>query len=221
MDTRETDARGRLALLAEAPDTDAVRRIYDDWAPTYDLHDVAGLLGYPSPARVAERVADLVPPRADVLDVACGTGLVGAELAPRGFVSVDGLDLSPGMVRVARRRRVYHDLGPADLRHGVPGASGKFGVVTCVGAFAPGHLGPPALTGFLRVLRTDGFVVAAIAEDTWAAGEFAAAVDRLVEGGFAEPVDGPGGSVGDGPGRLLVLRAREVPGPGRSVAWRS
>lgn len=221
MDTRDTDARARLAQLAEAPDTAAVRRVYDEWATTYDLEDVAALLGYPAPERVAERVADLVPAHTDVLDAACGTGLLGAALAARGFGSVDGLDLSPAMVRVARRRRVYHDIGPADLRHGVPGASGKFGVVTCVGGFAPGHLGPGALTGFLRVLRTDGLLVAAIAEDAWAGGDHAAAVDRLVDGGFAEPVDGPGGSVGDGPGRLLVLQAREVPGPGRSVAWRS
>jgi hypothetical protein len=125
------------------------------------------------------------------------------------------------MVLVARGRRVYHDVGPADLRHGVPGASGKFGVVTCVGGLAPGHLGPAAFAGFLRVLRTDGYLVAAISEDAWAAGDYAATVDRLVEGGFAEPVDGAAGGLGDGPGRLLVLRACEVPGPGRSVAWRS
>lgn len=38
-----------------------------------------------------------------VLDLACGTGKVGAELARRGYPRVFGVDLSEGMVRVARR----------------------------------------------------------------------------------------------------------------------
>jgi predicted TPR repeat methyltransferase len=212
-----TDAAARLALLADATDPATVRAIYDDWAPTYDDEDVAALLGQPSPVRVAECLAALVGPDTDVLDAACGTGLVGAALASRGFGSVDGLDLSPGMVRRARRLRVYHDLGPADLRDGVPGAAEKFGAVTCAGGMAPGHLGPAALTGFLRVLRPGGVIVAALAEDTWRLG-YAAAVDRLVADGRAQVVAGADGPDGDGPGRLLVLAAREVPRPGRSVA---
>jgi predicted TPR repeat methyltransferase len=128
VDTRGTDAdedaadaASRVALLATGPDTAAVRHIYDQWAATYDEEDVAALMGYPAPARVADRVAELVGPETDILDAGCGTGLLGAALAPYGFRSIDGLDLSPGMLRVARRRRVYHDLGPADLRFGVPG----------------------------------------------------------------------------------------------------
>lgn len=227
MDTRGTDAdaAARLAELAAAPDTAAVRGIYDSWAPTYDGEDVADLMGHLSPERVADRVAETVGPGADVLDAACGTGRVGAALAARGFRSIDGLDLSPGMISIARRRRVYHDLGPADLRGDVPGASAKFGVVTCVGGLAAGHLGPAALTGFLRVLQTGGVLVATIAEDAWTAGGYEDAVARLVEGGFARSPAGTDAAclaeAGDGPGRLLVLQAREVPGPGRSVAWTS
>jgi len=37
--------------------------------------------------------------------------------------------------------------------------------------------------------------------------------------GYAHVVEVAEGSDGDGPGRLLVLEAREVPGPGRSVIW--
>jgi hypothetical protein len=72
-------------------------------------------------------------------------------------------------------------------------------------------------------VSTGGLLVAAIAEDAWSSGGFERAVARLVEGGIARPIDGAGadGPAAEGPGRLLVLRAREVPGPGRSVAWDS
>ncbi|MGQ9732167.1 MAG: class I SAM-dependent DNA methyltransferase [Candidatus Zipacnadales bacterium] len=39
------------------------------------------------------------------LDLACGTGMVGAELARRGIPRVFGIDISEGMVRVALQKR--------------------------------------------------------------------------------------------------------------------
>lgn len=196
----------RLAALLGAGDVEETRRLYDDWAPTYDGEEVAALLGCAGPERVAARVADLVGPHADVLDAACGTGLVGVALAARGFRSVDGLDVSRGMIRQARRHRVYHDLGPADLRHGVPGARAKFGVVACVGALVPGHLGPAALTGLVRAVAPGGYVVAAIPEDTWTGAGYDAQVASLAEQGFARPAAGTDAPDPDGPGRLLVLQ---------------
>ncbi|EKV27387.1 hypothetical protein C882_1889 [Caenispirillum salinarum AK4] len=60
-------------------------------------------------ARVAE--AKVSP----VLDAGCGTGLVGVELATRGFPVVDGLDISPEMLGEARAKGVYRDLVEADM----------------------------------------------------------------------------------------------------------
>ena len=141
------------------------RAVYDDWAATYDA-DVAGPAGddYPLPGIVAEVVARLAEPAADVLDAACGTGLVGAALAGRGFTSVDGLDISPRMVSRARARGAYHDLGPADLSQRVPGAGDKFGVVTCVNAFEPGHLPRSALVEFARVVHRGGHIVLTVGD---------------------------------------------------------
>ncbi|WP_433787918.1 class I SAM-dependent DNA methyltransferase [Actinomycetospora sp. CA-101289] len=216
MGTPETadtaDAAARLAQITAATDVAEVRRLYDDWAATYEDVDVAGLMGHPDASRVADVVTEIAGPGADVLDAACGTGLVGAELAERGFTSIDGLDLSPGMIHRARRRRVYHDLGPADLRDGVPGASAKFDVVTCRGGFAPGHLGPRALTGFARVVRVGGVLVAAVDDATWAAHGYAEAVDRLRAQGLVRPVER------SDPG-LLVLEVRGDVPASRSVPW--
>ncbi len=135
-------------------------RVYDAWAATYD-DDLAGPEGddYPLPGIVADVVARLTDPTTDVLDAACGTGLVGAALARHGFTSVDGLDVSPRMLSRARARHAYHDLGPADLGQRLPGAGDKFGVVTCVNAFEPGHLPRSALVEFARVVHRGGHMV--------------------------------------------------------------
>ena len=144
-----------------ATSSDEVRAVYDAWAPTYDADHADD----PVPDLVADRVADLVPPSTDVLDAPCGTGRVGAALARHGFTSIDGLDLSPRMVALARRRRVHHDLGPADLSRRLPGAADKFGVVTCVGGLVPGHLPASALAEFARVVRPGGLIVCGVLDE--------------------------------------------------------
>lgn len=49
-----------------------------------------------------------------VLDVACGTGLVGAELRSRARVSLVGIDQSPQMLAAARAR--FAALGPDEVQ---------------------------------------------------------------------------------------------------------
>jgi predicted TPR repeat methyltransferase len=189
---------------------DEARELYDAWAPTYDDHDVSEAMGYAPPERVAERVASLVPSDADVLDAGCGTGLVGMALADRGFRSVDGLDLSPAMVARARKRRVYHDLGPADLTARLPGASDKFTVLTCVGALQPGHLGPSALTEFVRVVVRGGYILATVGEREWTESDYAAHIARLAAHGLARVLDESDHPLDGGPGHLLVLEVQRA-----------
>jgi SAM-dependent methyltransferase len=61
-------------------------------------------------------VADLVRPRARVLDAGCGTGRVAVELARRGHV-VTGVDSDASMLEVARRHADvrWHDADLAAL----------------------------------------------------------------------------------------------------------
>ncbi|WP_051085995.1 class I SAM-dependent DNA methyltransferase [Actinomycetospora chiangmaiensis] len=170
----ETQQGGRKAehfgaRARAATDASEAREVYDEWAPTYD-EDLGGPHGddYPLPGIVADVVARLDEPETDVLDAACGTGLVGAALARHGFTSVDGLDVSPRMIAHARHRRVYHDLGPADLTQRLPGAPDKFGVVTCVNALEPGHLPASALVEFARVVHRGGHIVLTVHTEGWA-----------------------------------------------------
>jgi predicted TPR repeat methyltransferase len=189
---------------------DEARELYDAWAPSYDDHDVSEAMGYAPPERMAERVAGLVPSDADVLDAGCGTGLVGVALADRGFRSVDGLDLSPGMVARARKRRAYHDLGPADLTARLPGASDKFTVLTCAGALQPGHLGPSALTEFVRVVVRGGYILATVGEREWTDSDYEANVARLAAHGLARVLDESDRPLDGAPGYLLVLEVQRA-----------
>jgi SAM-dependent methyltransferase len=51
----------------------------------------------------------------EVADLGCGTGRTGAWLAARGVDAIDGVDLTPEMLAVARERGVHRQLVEADV----------------------------------------------------------------------------------------------------------
>jgi predicted TPR repeat methyltransferase len=84
---------------------------FDNFAPTFDAH--LKELHY----QVPRELAALLQPRAGgplaILDLGCGTGLVGAALAEQGQGQghrLTGVDLSPKMLAQAGARNVYQEL---------------------------------------------------------------------------------------------------------------
>lgn len=89
--------------------------LFDSFAASFDSKLES--LGYRAPQLVAEAVTRrLGEPRAalDVADLGCGTGLCGALLRPYAR-QLAGCDLSVGMLRQAKPRRIYDALHKAEL----------------------------------------------------------------------------------------------------------
>ncbi|MBW2280051.1 MAG: methyltransferase domain-containing protein [Deltaproteobacteria bacterium] len=115
---------------------------------------------------ILERVADAVDARAgdQVLDVCCGPGLVAARLA-RDAGSVVGVDLTPAMLDLARRRVEDAGLSNASFEaaraEALPFDDATFDVV--VSRLAIHHLldPDPALQEMARVLRPGARLVVA------------------------------------------------------------
>ncbi len=126
--------------------------LYRDWASTYDRTMLDGLQ-YQSPRLIAERLAAWMPGRdGAVLDIGCGTGLAGRELAARGFAVIDGVDISPDMMAVAREQGGYRDLVCADLNARLALADSAYQGAICCGTFTSGHVRAHCLDEIMRVL---------------------------------------------------------------------
>jgi len=150
---------------------------YDRVAESYDqvlvdAHD------WRMPEIMAGLVAWLLPRESAILDAACGTGLIGVHLARYGFNTVDGLDLSAGMLDVARRKGVYRDLVCAALGEPLAYPSGTYDAVTVAGAFTPGHAPASALPEVIRIIRPGGYAVFSLRDDL-AQPDFASEIARL------------------------------------------
>ena len=96
-DTMPTATGGYFAR--EYYQTPEVARGYD----RVRFRSLAGRLRHRLDWRALDRCFADVPAGAAVLDVACGTGRITAELAARGY-AVMGADISVAMLAVARRR---------------------------------------------------------------------------------------------------------------------
>jgi predicted TPR repeat methyltransferase len=122
-DPRTLDLHHALAANAEVfsptkvPDY-AIANLFDRYADTFDSH-LRGKLLYAAPELIAQAVAELTAGdpeerRYDVLDLGCGTGLIGPLLRPLAR-TLDGVDLSPAILEKAREKNVYDALDVADM----------------------------------------------------------------------------------------------------------
>lgn len=76
---------------------------YDRTAEDYAEHFFDELGGKPYDRDLLKRFVDRLPVDGPVCDMGCGPGHLAKHLRSRG-IDAFGLDLSPGMIRVARRR---------------------------------------------------------------------------------------------------------------------
>lgn len=93
-------------ITPEHQPTEISRQLFDDMAATFDLHMVRALQ-YKLPQLVAQKILARYPQKAlNVLDLGCGTGLLGLYLGRLdGFLI--GVDVSSAMMQQAARHEVY------------------------------------------------------------------------------------------------------------------
>lgn len=208
-----------LDRVFAASSTEESRQLYDEWAATYDSdmqkHD------FTAPCLVAEGVArglklnhlhrepDKVLKGLRIVDAGCGTGTVGNELAKMGAEDIDGLDISEGMLKVARQSGAYADLKITDLTKKLEFEDGEYDALTCCGTFTHGHLGPEPLAEFLRIVKTGGVVVATVLDSHWVEKGFEAEAKRLEEADACTIVENKVHRYRKdaGGGRIMILRS--------------
>ncbi|KAL8692116.1 MAG: hypothetical protein Q9218_002784 [Villophora microphyllina] len=160
---------------------DNTSAIYDKWAKTYDIDVRHAGIDYVAPTVTAQAVVAANGNIAgSILDAGCGTGLVGVALSQAGAKDIDGIDISSGMLDVARRTGVYKDLSVADMSVVIDKRDQSYDVITCVGTFTEAHVSPvPAFRELVRIVKRDGLVVATVLDDVWVSGGYKAEVERL------------------------------------------
>ncbi|WP_426416631.1 methyltransferase [Aestuariirhabdus sp. LZHN29] len=105
----------RKAPRGGAPD-EYVQALYDQYADKFELH-LQHRLQYGAPGVIVATLIEQGVERLDkVLDLGCGTGLMGAALCEKLPVAhLAGVDLSANMLKLADSKAVYHRLEQASI----------------------------------------------------------------------------------------------------------
>jgi SAM-dependent methyltransferase len=144
--------------------TEELRAAHDVLAEFYADRLAGALDRMPAERAVLGLFCDLILAEglgADVVDVGCGTGRLELYLAAGGL-STSGIDLSPGMIRVARRDHPGFCFDVADLRE-LPFEDVSLAGVVCwysLMYLAPSDR-PAAFSELARVLKPGGYLVTA------------------------------------------------------------
>lgn len=181
----------------QVEDDAAMVAFYRKWADDYDKQMLG--LGYISPAETARLLlTKLKNPNAAILDVGCGTGLTSKLLANAGMRNLDGVDLSPDMVRVAGERGIYRKLDVADVTKPFGYTDAAYDAVICSGTFTHGHVGAEPLMEICRVLKAGGLLACTVHQDLWDELGFSAAFQHLIETGLLRELSRDLGSYYEG-----------------------
>lgn len=201
---------GHLGAVYGAKGTEEVAALYDRWAGSYEAEMARA--GYRHPTIATALLARYLPRGAGpVLDAGAGTGLIGEWLGILGFGRVEALDISEGMLAVARAKGVYSALHRLALGGPLPFEDGRFAGIVSAGVFTTGHVGPEGLDELVRICRPGGAIVLTVKTTLWQAG-FAARLDEMGDlvGKIEQtaPYVSMPGEAGTVPSLAVVLRRR-------------
>ena len=158
---------------------DALRTVYDEWAKEYD-HDNDATLGTISQPKTVEILSAVLKKHAKILDAGCGTGLVGAELAKRGYAAFDGVDLSAEMLRYAKTRG-YTKLFQYSLNDPLPISDGAYDAIISAGLFTHGHVKTHAIRELIRITKSGGYLCFTINEGVYRSQAFDKEIQSITD----------------------------------------
>lgn len=158
------------------------RELYRDWAADYDA-DVLGA-GYLTPKRIAEALKASVADDAEVLDFGCGTGISGEALIDAGFSKVDGTDITPEMLEIAREKSCYRKLWLSE-----PGElsveNGRYKSIVAAGVVSLGAAPPETLDDLLEVLGKEGILAFSYNDPTLDDQSYVKKLEDIIQAGTA------------------------------------
>jgi SAM-dependent methyltransferase len=158
--------QNRIQWIYSSQNDQELEERYDQWAADYEA-DVEGDFGWISPQRTSETFARHVPQEATILDAGAGTGLVGQCLYGLGYRNLTAMDLSQGMLEIARNKNVYQAFDQMAMGQRLDYSDDQFDAAVVVGVFTEGHAKASSLDELVRVTKSGGHIVFSLKTDVY------------------------------------------------------
>ena len=159
------------AATPDRASDDYVRHLFDGYAEGFEQSLIG--LGYRAPGLILHLLEELLPPGplGDVLDLGCGTGLMGVVLHDRLGAGLRGVDISGAMLAEASAKGVYTALERADIDGWLLRDTDRYQLIIAADVFCYFGALDATLAALRRRLLPGGlllFTVEAAADGDWA-----------------------------------------------------
>lgn len=150
---------GKLAKVSGHGSKVDSQTLYDQWAGRYNT-ELINEYGYIAPFITVDKLKNFhLDKDIEIIDVGCGTGLVGLELHKLGYSNIDGYDISQEMLKAAKKTKIYKSLKQVDLNLDSFSPNKTYDLLICVGSFGYGALGPKAFINLLKLVKSRGLIM--------------------------------------------------------------
>ena len=155
---------------------------YDRWAKEYEFDLCA--MGYRIPAVIAAVFTRFVASAtAPILDAGCGGGIQSEALAMLGYGPMAGIDLSEGMLHIARDKGIYAELHQMTLGERLRFSDDTFAAVLSSGTITPKHAPAHSFDELIRVAMPGASIVFSLRDDPTQEPAYPEALLRLTASG--------------------------------------
>ena len=90
-----------------------------------------------------------------ILDIGCGTGIIGSLLSKRGYTNIHGLDLSEDMLEKAEEKKVYNKLiNAAVTAKELDIPTGSYDALLGSGVITSGYIKADAIDEVVRLVKS-------------------------------------------------------------------
>ena len=151
------------AFLPERADAQYVSRVFDGYAPGFEAALLG--LGYRAPGLILRQFEALLPGLGaeyklrNLLDLGCGTGLIGLVLHDVVAGSIKGVDLSAGMLAAAQAKGIYTELRQAEINAALLADQEQWHAIVAADVFIYFGTLEATLAAIGRRLAPDGWFV--------------------------------------------------------------
>ena len=139
--------------------------LYDTFGPNYDQFMSIDKSQFKANKEVAQMLLLALEgnTEANIIDIACGTGLTGVALSEKGFKNIDGIEGSQGMLKMALEKNIHNHifqmlLGEEDISQKI--SAGSYDAAVSVGEITANSI---TIEDFLRdvtrLVRHGGYAV--------------------------------------------------------------
>jgi predicted TPR repeat methyltransferase len=176
-----------LAYSYEKPED--LARYYDDSASQYD--DYVNQVKYILHLKVAAEYVMNVSSWGRILDIGCGTGLLGQAISNiLPSMQIDGVDISPEMLGIAKEKQnqvlnrpSYKNLFLHDVTKDWSFTDTRYDALVSSGVFTSGHLMPKDIVSSLKLLLGRGLFLSSIKKNHYEKYGFEQVIQQLFDDG--------------------------------------